>query len=197
MSPGIEQVRAALLARPGQRLQDDVTGRAAVGMVLREAEPGLELLMIRRAEHPRDPWSGQMAFPGGRAEPTDADLVATARREVREEVGLDLEGEGEFLGALDELRAMARLRPMDLTIQPFVFHLRGPGPARVVAEVQSVHWLELRRLLSAEVRGSHRYLLGGRRVLFPCLRVDGLTIWGLTYRMLMSLDERLLALAQR
>src|SRR5260370_1267560 len=78
---------------------------------------------IRRAEHPQDPWSGQMASPGGRAAPGDADLRATAIREPREEIGVDLPAAAEPLGGLDEVRAMARLRPMNLTITPFVFRL--------------------------------------------------------------------------
>ena len=97
--------------------------RAAVALILRDGAAGIELLFIRRAEHPMDPWSGQMAFPGGRAEPGDRDLEATAIRETLEEIGLDL-GEAERLGALDEVRAMARMRPMNLTIQP----VRLPRP---------------------------------------------------------------------
>ncbi len=65
--------------------------RAAVALVLRDAGPGgIELLFIRRAEHEKDPWSGHMGFPGGRAEPGDAGLEGTAVRETLEETGLDL-----------------------------------------------------------------------------------------------------------
>ena len=52
------------------------------------ASEGAELFFIRRAEHPQDRWS-RIAFPGGRRDPDDASLLATAIRETREEVGID------------------------------------------------------------------------------------------------------------
>jgi len=194
----IEDVRRALLERPGQPSAAVVSSRAAVAVIVRPgAAEGLDVLLIRRAEHPRDPWSGQMAFPGGRAEPDDADLSATARREVSEEIGLDLQRDGELLGALDGLQALARMRPMDLTIQPFVFSLHAPAVAEAREEVTSVHWLPLEQLLGETARSIHKRRYGGQTQRFPCLRVDGLVIWGLTYRMLLDLNERLRAGAAR
>jgi 8-oxo-dGTP pyrophosphatase MutT (NUDIX family) len=75
--------------------------------MLREGPAGLELLFIRRAEHEADPWSGQMGFPGGRAEAGDTDLKQTAIRETLEEIGIDLARDGAFLGPLDEVRNLA------------------------------------------------------------------------------------------
>jgi 8-oxo-dGTP pyrophosphatase MutT (NUDIX family) len=85
------RIEAALLSRPPARVAEAVSARAAVALILREGTNGLELLFIRRADHPQDPWSGQMAFPGGRAEPGEEDLKATAVRETAEEIGVDLE----------------------------------------------------------------------------------------------------------
>ena len=118
------RIEAALAARPPARVAEAVAARAAVALILREGASGLEILFIRRAEHPQDPWSGQMAFPGGRAEPGEEDLKATAVRETAEEIGVDLERHAACLGILDEVRAMARMRPVSLTILPFVFRLR-------------------------------------------------------------------------
>ena len=187
----LEQVRAALLAHEAGRVPDAVAARAAVALVLRQGAAGLELLFIRRADDPRDPWSGQMAFPGGRAEPGDPELRATAIRETLEEIGLDLARRGEYLGALDEVRAMARLRPLDLAITPFVFHLRGEAALTVGEEVESVHWLPLAGLLSLEARSSYEYRHDGGVLSFPCLRLEGVVIWGLTYRMLGSFTSLL------
>src|SRR4051812_23466320 len=119
MSARFEDVRRAL--QGGAQRVEGEGRRAAVAIILREHEGGLEALFIRRADHPLDPWSGQMAFPGGRQDPEDADLLATALRETVEEVGIDLAAAGELLGTLDEVRAMARMRPMDLVIAPYVF----------------------------------------------------------------------------
>ena len=69
--------------------------RAAVAALLRPGSDGAEFLFIHRADDPRDHWSGHMAFPGGRVEPTDADSLAAALRETREEVDLDLSAAAE------------------------------------------------------------------------------------------------------
>lgn len=191
-------VRRALDGRPARQVAAAVTSRAAVAVILRPAGGALDgegvpldVLFIRRAEHPKDPWSGQMGFPGGRAEPGDAGLAATAVRETFEEIGVDLGACGEPLGALDEVRAMARMRPLDLTIQPYVFRLREPAEARPSAEVTSVHWLPLDELLAPESRGLMDYPREDTALRFPCLRLRGVVIWGLTFRMFTSLAERL------
>ena len=183
-------VRAALASRPPQKVTDPVSAHAAVAVVLRDGPGRIEILFIRRAEHPSDPWSGHMAFPGGRAEPGDVDLRATAVRETREETGIDLDTAAEHLGALDEVRATARMRPLDLAISPFVFRLEREVAAVLSEEVCSVHWLPLDDLLGPTRRSTLDYQHQGDTLQFPCLRVEELVIWGLTYRMFMSFQER-------
>lgn len=174
------------------RVAEPAASRAAVALILREAASGLELLFIRRAEHEGDPWSGQMGFPGGRAEPDEADLWSTAVRETAEEIDLHLEAAGQLLGELDEVRAMARMRPMDLTIRPFVFALREPEvDLRPSAEVTSLHWIPLDEIRGPRWRGTLDYDQQGTTLHFPCLRYDGLVIWGLTYRMFTNFNELL------
>jgi 8-oxo-dGTP pyrophosphatase MutT (NUDIX family) len=171
------------LARRGPVLVGADIPRAAVALVLREGPGGLELLFIRRAEHEKDPWSGHMGFPGGRAEPEDASLEATAVRETSEETGLDLRGAGERIGALDEVNALARGRPVDLAIAPFVFRLHRRLEGAPSHEVVSLHWLPLERLLARETRSTLQHDHEGTALELPCLRIEGLVIWGLTYRM--------------
>src|SRR6185369_14191188 len=98
---------------------------------------------------------------------------------------------GELLGALDEVRAMARMRPLDLVIAPYVFRLRAPVDPVPNLEVRSVHWVPLSVLSGPEHRSTHHYEHAGTELRFPCVRWDGLVIWGLTYRMCTSLFERL------
>jgi 8-oxo-dGTP pyrophosphatase MutT (NUDIX family) len=190
VAPTWEEIRAALVARTPARVTEPVRSRAAVALILREGSGGIEVLFIRRAEHPEDPWSGQMAFPGGRAEPRDPDLRSTAIRETREEIGVDLVTAGEFLGPLDEVRAMARMRPMNLSIMPFVFRLAEPVHPQLSEEVTSVHWLPLAPLMGTALRSSMDYVHQGVSLQFPCLRFEEIVIWGLTYRMFMSFQER-------
>jgi 8-oxo-dGTP pyrophosphatase MutT (NUDIX family) len=163
--------------------------RASVALVLRDGPGGrLELLFMLRAQNENDPWSGHVSFPGGRSEPGDASALATAMRETLEETGLDLARDAEVLGALDEVPALARGRPVDLVISPFVFHLRRPASGAPSGEVVSLHWLPLERLLSPEVQSTLEYRQHGERVRrLPSLEIEGLVIWGLTYHMFQDL----------
>ena len=189
VTPSLDQIRGALSARPPQPLPEPLPRHAAVAMVLRPAGDGLEALLIRRAEHPGDFWSGHVAFPGGRAVPGEAS-TETAVRETAEEVGIDLRERGELLGGLDEIQAIGRGRHMGLSIRPWVFALRGPAPALSLShEVASAHWLRVRDLLDPVHQAPFPYVHEGERLVFPSLRVEGLVIWGLTYRMIEIFQE--------
>jgi 8-oxo-dGTP pyrophosphatase MutT (NUDIX family) len=185
---------APLLDRP--HVPAPAGAHAAVAAVLREgvADEGAEVLLIRRAERESDPWSGHMAFPGGRRDPGDADLLATARRETREEVGLDLAARGTLLGRLDDLQAISRSRPTGMTITPFVFSLAGEAVLRFdPEEVAEALWVPLAPLARGEGAGTVVYEREAGRIELPCWRVSGHVVWGLTHRMIQSLFEVLAA----
>lgn len=153
--------------------------------MLRELGEEAEILLIRRAEHPDDPWSGHMAFPGGRKDESDESTLAAAIREAREEVSVDLVEEGTLLGRLDSLPAMARGRRAGLTIAPFVFAYTGRGPTSVdEREVAEALWVPLGPLARGEGAGTMPYNHEGTVFELPCLRVEGRVVWGLTYQML-------------
>lgn len=180
----LDEIRRALRDRAPARLPAPLPRAAAVAMVLHPGDEGLAALFIRRAEYPGDFWSGHVAFPGGRAVPGETS-VETAVRETAEEVGLDLRRLGEMLGGLDEITAVGGGRALGLSIRPWVFALREPPPPFTLSEeVASAHWVPLRELLDPARRAPFPYVHQGTELVFPSIRVGGLTIWGLTYQMI-------------
>jgi 8-oxo-dGTP pyrophosphatase MutT (NUDIX family) len=163
--------------KPGESFQ------AAVALVVRGREE-LDVLLIKRAHHDRDPWSGHMALPGGRRSPEDLSLLETAVRETLEETGVDLDRSGVHLGRLGGVAPHSIHLPR-LTIAPFVFGVPHDTPARVASpEVDRIHWVPLRVLASDAARGSLEVPLPGGTQTFPSLDVAGEVVWGLTYRIL-------------
>jgi 8-oxo-dGTP pyrophosphatase MutT (NUDIX family) len=198
----LDALAARLAGLSARRIPDVLSPtRAAVAIVLREGAAGVEVLLIERARRHRDPWSGHMAFPGGRADSADEDPGATAARETREEIGLDL-GEGaRRLGRLHDVQARAHGRPLPMAVTPVVFALAGAGGAAggpelrlKPDEVASSLWVPLDALRSGrhDERFTWRRLFGVWPIRLACWRYEGKIIWGLTYRMLSGL----LALAE-
>jgi 8-oxo-dGTP pyrophosphatase MutT (NUDIX family) len=188
-SVDLASIRARLKGREPRRLSGrQVLARAAVAAVLRE-EPGKgpEVLLMRRAEHPDDPWSGHMAFPGGRQDPEDRDLLQTAWRETLEEVGLDLHQQAEWLGRLDDLPAVARGRSTGMVITPFVFQVLQRPTLLPNYEVSELLWAPLPPLLCGQADTTRAYEYEGHRYELPAFEVQGRIVWGLTYQMLQSL----------
>jgi 8-oxo-dGTP pyrophosphatase MutT (NUDIX family) len=186
----MEWVRRAFHAAAPSSPSDPTraAAQAVIAAILRPGAQGAELLLIRRAENPKDPWSGHMALPGGRRDDTDVDLLETAIREVREEVQIDLRRDAQLLGRLPSARALARGRDIDLEIFPIVYALqREIAPLPSPTEVQSIVWASIPHLLSAASNSSFEYSVPGQRLRFPAFDVDGHRIWGLTYRVLADL----------
>src|SRR5207244_5573124 len=102
MKPTLAAVRFALQDFRAKPQAAPGASPAAVALILLEGPQGLETLLIRRAERADDPWSGQVALPGGRRDPADGDLLVTAIRETRAETGVDLSA-ADRLGVLDDL----------------------------------------------------------------------------------------------
>ncbi|MCU0242742.1 MAG: CoA pyrophosphatase [Vicinamibacteria bacterium] len=181
-----ERLQAALRrTAPAETAHD--AAWAAVALILREYRERIELLFIERAEHPRDPWSGHMAFPGGRREERDDSLEHTARRETHEEIGLDLARSGRCIGRLPDLRV---LRRRELNIAPFAYRLIADVDLALSDEVRAVHWIDTALLLEPATHAMIRDpdpLSPGE---WPCLRIEGKIIWGLTLAMWQSLAQR-------
>lgn len=183
----LELPRPAAPPRPAALVQPAGTRqrRAAVAIVLGADD---KLLLIRRAAREGDPWSGDMAFPGGRHEAADPDDIATACRETFEEVGLDL-ARAHLVGALPVQHSPVRQPEVAVSVSPFLFRLPDWGPFTQSEEVAAVHLLDVDALLSDANRSTFRYQGWGVDRELPCIRVDGTFIWGLTLRMLDDLAE--------
>lgn len=147
-----------------------------------------ELLLIERAKKPGDPWSGDMALPGGHREPCDADLLATAHRETREEVGLNLESSAEALGRLESVPVTIADGPR-LDVIPLVFWWRE-AEAKLeldASEVREAFWTPTASLSAPEAQTSRLLEHKGQRYRLPATEVRGRLVWGLTYRIVRRL----------
>lgn len=152
---------------------------AAVAAILRVVD-GPELLFIKRAIAAHDPWSGHIAFPGGRRELHDASLEDTAVRETREEIDLDISG-GHLLGRLDDLAPRTKVLP-PIIIRPFVAIVAPDVVFTPSFEVAETFWVPLAWLRSPESRSEHAVSMGGSTTRFPGYNVNGHIVWGLTER---------------
>jgi 8-oxo-dGTP pyrophosphatase MutT (NUDIX family) len=132
-----------------------------------------------------------MAFPGGRHEAADPDLLRTAVRETAEEIGLDLASHGILLGVLDDQDATGRTSRAPMPIRPFVFELERPAAVSPNEEVTEIVWAPLVPLYRGERASSIDVDWERNRYTLPAFDVDGRIVWGLTYRMLQALFEHL------
>ena len=181
----LPSIRRRLDQYQGKTLAHAATTRqAAVAIVLRDLANGTEILFIKRAVKSGDPWSGQMAFPGGHKDPQDGGLKQAAMRETLEEVGLDLAG-GDYLGALDQHRATRRGERIDLLIAPHVFEIAGDPALALNYEVDEAVWAPLAPLARNELHHQETLSITGSPTVFNGYRLaGGHFVWGLTYRML-------------
>src|SRR5215469_17886965 len=142
----VDRIRESLSSHQTRLIDPYGKGQAAVAMVLRGPSSGPELLLIERARRAGDPWSGHMAFPGGRVERLDPNPRFAAERETLEEVGLKLQ-EAELLGRLDDLEGRHAGRPAELVISGFVYFAPDPAPIVSSPEVREALWVPLSMLL--------------------------------------------------
>lgn len=162
--------------------------RAAVALVIGLSEAGEpQILFIRRASRPGDPWSGDMAFPGGKLQSGDRSTKDAAIRETLEETGLDLTQSGAFRDRLADLLTRHHSRWVPMVVSPYVFIWNGPVKPELNHEVQELVWVPLRYLANPEHQTTRVWKTRFGRFHMPCCNYQGYSIWGLSYGMLQDL----------
>lgn len=176
-----------LLSRLRDRLKDyrpdaDRVDAAVLVPVTEEAVP--HIILTRRASH-MSSHAGEVAFPGGKRDSTDASIIATALRESREEIGLP-EQSVEVVGELDIFVSKVGLR-----VQPIVGMVE-PGQLLVPNpdEIESIFHVPVEFFLNARVSYTHRFRFMGQDVTVPSFNYGDYVIWGLTAFMIVDLMKR-------
>jgi 8-oxo-dGTP pyrophosphatase MutT (NUDIX family) len=178
--PKFERLRQRVVTHVPERATGAGKIEAAVAIVLVPTNDDLELLFIKRAEEPGDPWSGQMAFPGGRREEGDADLLATAMRETFEETQVVLP-RTSLLAELDDLAPVTPVLP-PIVVRPFVFGLEQRPSVTPSGEVALHVWTSLSEL--PRQAAASRVTVRGVELTVPSYLVGPHVVWGMTHRIL-------------
>lgn len=187
----IARLEAQLKSRAPAVVEDPAARRAAVAILIRLGESGdPEVLFIQRAEYEGDPWSGHVAFPGGREEPGDESLIETAMRETLEEIGVDLRAACELVGILDDLRPR-NVRLPAVIVRPFVFLVSDLPEPHLSNEVADAFWVPLAVLLDRSVWRDARVKAGDVEISRFAFHHEGYVVWGITERILSGLLELL------
>ena len=178
----IHRIAAALEAYcPSERPVND-RGHAAVALLLREIACSTEVLFIIRAIHDRDPWSGNIGFPGGRLNHGGETPKQAAERETLEELSLDL-GQARYLGRLDDLYGAI----MPVLVSCFVYQLQDFAELRPNHEIDTTFWFPLAGLLEPERHQMRTFCYRGEERIHPAVELldpEQPLLWGITYRLM-------------
>jgi 8-oxo-dGTP pyrophosphatase MutT (NUDIX family) len=156
----------------------DQRALAAVATIVRPGDDGPEILFIERAMRDGDPWSGDIAFPGGKREDFDASLLATAIRETKEEVGMHLE-ESSFVARLEDVLGLVN----SYRVAQLVFVVTEEQELNLSPEVASYFWVPMNELVDPKLVETVRLERGGHVFEVPCIRIGRHILWGMTFRM--------------
>ena len=184
MTKTLEEIEARLSAVAPRIDTKHARMRASVALVLREVGSDLEALFIRRAEHDEDPWSGHLAFPGGRLDAEDATARDAAERETVEELGLDLRDAAmaKCLGRLDDVLGHAE----SIRVSAYVYGISGDPSLRLNHEVRDAFWTPLQHCTDPDRQSVREFSYLDVMRPLPTLRLledeEAPVLWGITYK---------------
>lgn len=175
---GAHEVKKLLKTLKPLSIQEDAD--ASVALLLKPVRNYFEVLLVKRSEYIGDPWSGKMAFPGGKRNEDDQDLKQTIVRETLEETNIDLRDRCRFLGVMDPVRP--NLRP-EMKVLPFVVLLEHDPFIKLNEELERFVWISPKEL--AKNRGMVKLDFGKT----PAFLLGDNVIWGMTYTLLERLID--------
>jgi 8-oxo-dGTP pyrophosphatase MutT (NUDIX family) len=186
---GIARLERTLASQKAVEVNDPTARRAAVAILIRLGENDEpEILFIQRAVYEGDPWSGHIAFPGGREEPGDESPLGTVFRETFEETQLDLRETAHLLGVLDDLRPRTATLPA-MVVRPFVFLVAESREPVLSLEVAASFWVPLTNLFDRSVWDETTVVAGDVEMSRVAFHHRGFVIWGMTEKILSHLLE--------
>ncbi len=180
----LEQITKRLADYRPPELNGDLERRAAVAMLLRDNDGDTEILLMKRAEHDKDPWSGDLGFPGGSIEESDPTPRAAAERETWEEVGLQLT-EDNYLGQSDSLTGAY----LSVHVSCFVYQVANDAEFKLNGEVVELFWIPFKTLLEPQRNQQLTFFYRGRDRKHPVIKLEEWSsrpLWGITYRLIDS-----------
>ncbi len=178
----LAQIKDTISKHQHHSLAQTFERRAAVAMLLRSHGNNTEVLLIRRAEHKDDPWSGDLGFPGGRIEQSDVTSRAAAERETCEEIGFCLKDEN-YLGQSDDLTGAY----LSVHISCFVYHVSDNAQFTLNHEVVDFFWVPIQTLLDPQRNQLLNFFYRGQDRKHPGVQLKEWSdrpLWGITYRLL-------------
>jgi 8-oxo-dGTP pyrophosphatase MutT (NUDIX family) len=174
--------------RPARWPQErEVPGRPAAVLVLLypDEDDEARVVLIERPTHDGHHHSGEVSFPGGKAEPEDDDAIATALREASEEVGLDIGRSAvRVLGTLERFW----IPVSDFAVTPVLaVTMRRPDLVPSPDEVVRIVEPPIERFLPDAPVAMVERTIRGWPLRYGHYEVDGLSVWGATARVLSQL----------
>jgi 8-oxo-dGTP diphosphatase len=156
-------------------ISNEQGANAVVALLLKSKRDDYDVLFVKRIENPSDPWSGQMALPGGKREPKDKDLKDTVMRETMEETGINLD-ECRFLGVLTAISSEPK---PEIKILPVIVLLEDEPKLKLnKEELESFIWVPFEEIVQS--KGAVEFSFGK----VPAYIFADAIVWGVTYRII-------------